>query len=258
MGAALSTTAPGSIGVVWTRAATTVRCPGLVDENSPDLRVSRSRLLRCCLCSNDEQEHSAREFPSASSHATHPIDLTVRCNGQAKYSVVVRRLRLCADAPIHLTPDFLYDHRRTTEAPLVVSFDPRPTARIASDTARPRGNLSTAGRLRSTQMGLTGAQAVSGGLSTSRKLKITSGGLNREYIIDIPANYYPTHPCSLTFPGTGRMVLRTEMRLASIPPITVPTSTRSTMPISSFSAKQPPVGHGAGTKADLPVSAMLA
>jgi len=46
---------------------------------------------------------------------------------------------------------------------------------------------------------LTGGQAVSGGLSTSHRLKITSGGTSREYIIDIPADYDPTRPYRLVF-----------------------------------------------------------
>jgi poly(3-hydroxybutyrate) depolymerase len=46
---------------------------------------------------------------------------------------------------------------------------------------------------------LTGATAVSGGLSTSHLLKITSGGASRDYIIDIPANYDPTQPYRLIF-----------------------------------------------------------
>ena len=37
------------------------------------------------------------------------------------------------------------------------------------------------------------------GLATSTRLKITSGGMSREYIIDIPADYDPTHPYRLIF-----------------------------------------------------------
>jgi predicted esterase len=41
--------------------------------------------------------------------------------------------------------------------------------------------------------------SVSKGLATSTTLKITSGGMSREYIIDIPADYDPTHPYRLIF-----------------------------------------------------------
>jgi poly(3-hydroxybutyrate) depolymerase len=46
---------------------------------------------------------------------------------------------------------------------------------------------------------LSGAQSVSGGLSTSHKLKITTGGSSREYIIDIPADYDSSTPYRLVF-----------------------------------------------------------
>ena len=45
----------------------------------------------------------------------------------------------------------------------------------------------------------TGGSSVMSGLATSTRLKITSGGMSREYIIDIPANYDPTHPYRLIF-----------------------------------------------------------
>jgi len=45
----------------------------------------------------------------------------------------------------------------------------------------------------------TGGMSVASGLATSTRLKITSGGSSREYIIDIPANYDPTHPYRLIF-----------------------------------------------------------
>jgi len=45
----------------------------------------------------------------------------------------------------------------------------------------------------------TGGMSVMNGLATSTKLKITSGGMSREYIIDIPADYDPTHPYRLIF-----------------------------------------------------------
>jgi len=45
----------------------------------------------------------------------------------------------------------------------------------------------------------TGGSSVMGGLATSTRLKITSGGMSREYIIDIPADYNPTHPYRLIF-----------------------------------------------------------
>jgi polyhydroxybutyrate depolymerase len=44
-----------------------------------------------------------------------------------------------------------------------------------------------------------GGTSVSKGLPTSTTLKITSGGQSREYIIDIPADYDPTHPYRLIF-----------------------------------------------------------
>jgi len=45
----------------------------------------------------------------------------------------------------------------------------------------------------------TGGTSVAKGLPTSTTLKITSGGQSREYIIDIPADYDPTHPYRLIF-----------------------------------------------------------
>ena len=45
----------------------------------------------------------------------------------------------------------------------------------------------------------TGGMSVANGLPTSTRLTITSGGMSREYIIDIPANYDPTHPYRLIF-----------------------------------------------------------
>jgi predicted esterase len=45
----------------------------------------------------------------------------------------------------------------------------------------------------------TGGSSVMNALPTSTRLKITSGGMNREYIIDIPANYDPSHPYRLIF-----------------------------------------------------------
>ncbi len=44
-----------------------------------------------------------------------------------------------------------------------------------------------------------GGSSVSNGLPTSTKLSINTGGMNREYIVDIPANYDPTHPYRLIF-----------------------------------------------------------
>jgi poly(3-hydroxybutyrate) depolymerase len=41
--------------------------------------------------------------------------------------------------------------------------------------------------------------SIANGLPTSTRLQITSGGMNREYIIDIPADYDPTHPYRLIF-----------------------------------------------------------
>jgi hypothetical protein len=45
----------------------------------------------------------------------------------------------------------------------------------------------------------TGGSSVANGLPTSTRLKITSGGMSREYIIDVPADYDPTHPYRLIF-----------------------------------------------------------
>ncbi|HXU07270.1 MAG TPA: hypothetical protein VN903_40240 [Polyangia bacterium] len=45
----------------------------------------------------------------------------------------------------------------------------------------------------------TGGSSVMSALPTSTRLKITSGGMSREYIIDIPANYDPNHPYRLIF-----------------------------------------------------------
>jgi poly(3-hydroxybutyrate) depolymerase len=45
----------------------------------------------------------------------------------------------------------------------------------------------------------TGGMSVANGLPTSTRLKITSGGMSREYIIDVPANYDATHPYRLVF-----------------------------------------------------------
>ncbi len=44
-----------------------------------------------------------------------------------------------------------------------------------------------------------GGMSVANGLPTSTRLKITSGGSSREYIVDIPADYDPTHPYRLIF-----------------------------------------------------------
>ncbi|MEP7050891.1 MAG: hypothetical protein ABJB12_11075 [Pseudomonadota bacterium] len=45
----------------------------------------------------------------------------------------------------------------------------------------------------------TGGMSVAKGLPTSTILKITSGGMSREYVLDIPADYDPTHPYRLIF-----------------------------------------------------------
>jgi predicted esterase len=45
----------------------------------------------------------------------------------------------------------------------------------------------------------TGGMSVTKGLATSTLLKITSGGASREFIVDIPADYDPTHPYRLIF-----------------------------------------------------------
>lgn len=44
-----------------------------------------------------------------------------------------------------------------------------------------------------------GGASVMDGLPTSTKLTIMSGGMSREYVIDIPADYDPTHPYRLIF-----------------------------------------------------------
>jgi predicted esterase len=44
-----------------------------------------------------------------------------------------------------------------------------------------------------------GGMSVASGLPTSTRLKITVGGMSREYIIDVPADYDPTHPYRLIF-----------------------------------------------------------
>jgi len=45
----------------------------------------------------------------------------------------------------------------------------------------------------------TGGMSVASGPATSTRLKITSGGMSREYIIDLPADYDPKHPYRLIF-----------------------------------------------------------
>lgn len=45
----------------------------------------------------------------------------------------------------------------------------------------------------------TGGMSVMNALPTSTRLTIMSGGMNREYIVDIPADYDPTHPYRLIF-----------------------------------------------------------
>jgi hypothetical protein len=45
----------------------------------------------------------------------------------------------------------------------------------------------------------TGGMSIANGLSTSTRLKITSGGMSREYIIDIPADYDASRPYRLIF-----------------------------------------------------------
>lgn len=45
----------------------------------------------------------------------------------------------------------------------------------------------------------SGGSSVSGGLATSTRLSITSGSDTREYIVDIPEDYDPTHPYRLIF-----------------------------------------------------------
>jgi len=45
----------------------------------------------------------------------------------------------------------------------------------------------------------TGGSSVMSANPTSTRLTMTSGGMNREYIVDIPANYDPNHPYRLIF-----------------------------------------------------------
>ncbi len=45
----------------------------------------------------------------------------------------------------------------------------------------------------------SGGMSIAGGLPTSTRLQISSGGMNREYIIDVPEDYDPTHPYRLIF-----------------------------------------------------------
>jgi len=44
-----------------------------------------------------------------------------------------------------------------------------------------------------------GGMSVASALPTSTRLKITSGGMSREYVLDVPADYNPTHPYRLIF-----------------------------------------------------------
>jgi len=62
--------------------------------------------------------------------------------------------------------------------------------------AVPSKGCSVAGGLKALT---TGGTSIANGLPTSTRLKITSGGSSREYIIDIPADYDPTHPYRLIF-----------------------------------------------------------
>jgi poly(3-hydroxybutyrate) depolymerase len=45
----------------------------------------------------------------------------------------------------------------------------------------------------------TGGMSIGNGLATSTQLKITSGGMSRDYIIDIPADYDPSRPYRVVF-----------------------------------------------------------
>jgi poly(3-hydroxybutyrate) depolymerase len=67
----------------------------------------------------------------------------------------------------------------------------------ASSTAvRPSKGCTVANGLKTIT---TGGTSVSKGLATSTTLKITSGGMSREYILDVPADYDPTKPYRLVF-----------------------------------------------------------
>lgn len=60
---------------------------------------------------------------------------------------------------------------------------------------------------------LTGATAVANGLATSKRLKITSGGQSREYIIDIPASYDNNKPYRLFY--TSHWIGSTDTAVAT-------------------------------------------
>lgn len=60
---------------------------------------------------------------------------------------------------------------------------------------------------------LSGATAVASGLATSKRVKITSGGEQREYIIDIPANYDNTKPYRLFY--TSHWIGSTDTAVAT-------------------------------------------
>jgi poly(3-hydroxybutyrate) depolymerase len=60
---------------------------------------------------------------------------------------------------------------------------------------------------------LSGATAVANGLATSKRVKITSSGESREYIIDIPANYDKSKPYRLFY--TSHWIGSTDTAVAT-------------------------------------------
>ena len=95
---------------------------------------------------------------------------------------------------------------RLAEAPAAAALRlaeaPAPAAVRAGEVpaaAAPRVPSKGCGMSNGAKTLTTGGSSVMSALPTSTRLKITSGGMSREYIIDIPANYDPTHPYRLIF-----------------------------------------------------------
>ena len=95
---------------------------------------------------------------------------------------------------------------RLAEAPAPAALRlpeaPAPAAVRAGEVpaaAAPRVPSKGCGMTNGAKTLTTGGSSVMSALPTSTRLKITSGGMSREYIIDIPANYDPTHPYRLIF-----------------------------------------------------------
>ena len=85
----------------------------------------------------------------------------------------------------------------------------------------------------------TGGMSVMSALPTSTRLTMTSGGMNREYIIDIPADYEPTHPYRLIFSWYQAFGSDTGNANGLHPAVMVPTSTQPTTLSSGSAAKRP-------------------